>query len=216
MKITCFIILFIITTVSAYCRETPPEEFALNHFRDENIHANVWHYSWITVYGGSGMYYGYMASESSKYRVTNSVIAAKSILGSAALIFNPSPGLNASVKIENAINSDSETDVYSMCRNLLNSSSKYAIKMNSIKQRTMTFMTNLAGSGIIYLFENDDREKNAIISFAVGMITSEIQIWTAPSGSVDAYRRFNEVYGNSYNNWFLNYGVNTVAMGFRF
>ncbi len=216
MKPYILLIVFIFLHFNLHAAENEPSEFAINHFRSEETEVKIWHYSWISIYASSAAWYGYKAESDHRLRVTNSVITAKSILAIVPFITTPYPGINGDKKImEHQDNESSES--YRISEQLLRDSSEHVQRNNSGMARVISFLTNLAGAGVIFFFEKEEPLKNALMGMATGMAVGEIQIWTQPAGSVAGYREFqNKFSSRNTMNWFIQSQGMNISMGIYF
>jgi len=167
-------------------------QFIENHFEQTREHSELWQWGWFGFLGSATVAQGIGANvvDDDKMQYDFTVGATTSFLGAADMLLNPMKNHNYYDQLA-AMPANSPAEKKAK----LDQAESYlaaAVKRESYEQswvnHTLAGLVNgLAGLAVAY---DDKRPIDGWVTFATGMIVTEIKIYTAPQSMISA----NEAY----------------------
>ncbi len=166
-------LLLLTMTGMASAQDDPTSRFAETLERGERQHA-LWKGSWSAIYGASLAYNAYQSSEASRSatRFDARVGAAKSALALGAVALTPSPYSDQRAALEAG-----DIDRLRL-PNAIDHVSRREADARAPRNLVPGTVMNLLGGLIIAV--GDNRPADGAISFATGMLSTTLQVFTRP------------------------------------
>jgi hypothetical protein len=167
------------------------------------VNANRWYYSWMIIHGTS-TFYSLGATltmddpDDRDLRYDSAVSMILSSYAVADLLLTPIPARTSAGILRKlpATNSIERTRKLHVAENYLEHCARVERGWRSWEPHVFLACINAAG-GMIIAF-GDDRKKDGLVSFIVGMLVAEFQIFTAPSRAIDDWEEYNRRFIRSY------------------
>jgi len=163
-------------------------QFIENNFQQTRDHSELWQWGWFGFLGGAAVAQGIGANvtDDDKMQYDFTVGATTSFLGAADMLLNPMKNHNYYDELA-AMPANSAAEKQAK----LGKAESYlaaAVKRESYEQswvnHTLAGLVNgLAGLAVAY---DDKRPIDGWVTFATGMIVTEIKIYTAPQTMIEA------------------------------
>ncbi|MFC3393256.1 hypothetical protein [Aidingimonas halophila] len=152
-------------------------------------HADYWQTGWTTFYAGSLAYNAWQSSEgnSSDDRFDARVGAVKSALALGGMLLDRQPHPEARRKLEQISGQDPD-DRLARARDVIQETAEEERRRRGWRARLGSLAVNTVGGLVIGV--GDDRPDDGAISFATGMLVSELQLWSQPGQAGHAINRF--------------------------
>ncbi|WP_148252073.1 hypothetical protein [Aidingimonas lacisalsi] len=152
-------------------------------------HADYWQTGWTTFYAGSLAYNAWQSSEgsSSDDRFDARVGAVKSALALGGMLLDRQPHPEARRKLEQ-VSGQAPDDRLARAREVIRETAEEERRRRGWRARLGSLAVNTVGGLVIGV--GDDRPDDGAISFATGMLVSELQLWSQPGQAGHAVNRF--------------------------
>lgn len=160
--------------------------FLQESFDSNQFPAVLWTYGWMGIYSVLTGYQSYEALRYDEERVTNIVGASKSLLGLVVLVMQPLHARSFGDEYKK-IPSDDSVDKIRTGEEWLYGGYLQEKKGRSLKKHLISLAIHVVGGGIVWYYEG---WKNGLLSTGLGMLVTELNIWTQPVGTVDAYNEY--------------------------
>ncbi|GAB2786370.1 hypothetical protein GCM10027040_10560 [Halomonas shantousis] len=190
LRLACLALGLTLSTLAQTQAQAQPDRQEWEGYRDAlergAQQAQVWQYGWGSVYGVSLAVNAYQASEAESQddRFDARVGAVKSALALGGLFTDPLPHPQARRELERLETSDDIAQARTLMRDVAAEESR----RRSLRSRLDSLLVNTLGGLAIGV--GDDRPRDGAISFATGMLVSELQLRTQPTQAGRAWNRF--------------------------
>lgn len=182
------------TALSAPDTDQQKTEFIQQHFDQEAEHAHLWQHGWLGLFAGVATLQGiaYSQTENEPNLTDRAVGFTTSFLGAADLLLNP---LNTHKYAEQlaampATTTEQQTAKREQAEQWLQAIAKREAYEQSWVNHLLSGLVNGIAGAVVA--NEGDRKTDGWLTFASGVIASEIKIYTAPQQSEKAlaqYRR---------------------------
>ena len=156
------------------------------------LHANAWHYSWMTINTGGIVWSSLQASRSqSASRVENAMEAGKSTIGVLYLFGDPMPGRQGGKPIRALPSRTRAEKLYQLeqAERLFRQTVRRAEERYSLLVHIGNVSLHAITSSVLLAL---GEERDAAMSFAIDTAVGELQIWSRPwepIGDWEEYQR---------------------------
>ena len=174
-----------------------------------------WQHGWEAAYGVSSLTQaaGAVTADNSDDEVRFGVGAAKSLIAFGVMYSNPLPALSFDgIESEPVTNRLDKINRLERAEKRLQDRAEAADNIHTWKRHGTAILFNLSTSAIISIFGND---KDAIASAVGGILASELNIWTQPSGASKDWKNYQRQ-NTSELSWILLPTANGIALNVRF
>jgi hypothetical protein len=162
--------------------------------------ANCWWYSWLGIYGAATVGQGIVAwkTDDISSRQDMIVSAGTTLVGFAGqLVFPVKSGYDNSMFAKTSGFSRKEgLDKLLKAEQMLKYQAERAKSGKNWQTHALNGAVNMAGGLITcFCFNREHPVKDGLVTFAIGMAVSEIQIWSQPTKAMKDYRQYCSKYG---------------------
>lgn len=171
-------------------------DFIQQQLSQQADHSWTWQWGWFGFLGGTAVAQAVgsqvIDEEERDMRYDMRVGAVKSFLGATDMLLNPMKTHRFAEELANMPTETAEQkeEKLAAAEKFLEEAAKREAYEQSWVNHTLSGVVNLAGGALIAF--DDDRPAAGLLDFAVGMLTSEIKIYTAPdtlNQTLAAYKR---------------------------
>ncbi|MFT6028934.1 MAG: hypothetical protein ACI8O8_000665 [Oleiphilaceae bacterium] len=186
-----------------------------NSLENEQQKSYWWQHGWETAYGISSLTQAAKAfdADNSDDEIRFGVGAAKSAIAFGFILTNPLPALNIDkFEAEPALSRAEKISRLERAEKRIQIRAQRADNIHTWARHGSAIVFNILTSSIISIYGND---KDAITSAVSGIIASEVNIWTQPSGVSKDWQKYQAVSAKGVS-WFLLPTSNGIALNVTF